>query len=527
MRRYIALILVFSLCFTFLYVYPKYEAEATPAVLAAALVNPAAVLLVAAGITISENVALDSLARWWYSDASQDVRNQLSADWNAAVNGVMNVSDMVWNNIRSWVQSKFIAGENTITSYYPYNVGTVNVVNGQPEVTVDLGSIVESNVIYKVVATAVINVSSNTAADVWLSMSTGLLNTGYKSSGSYNLFTLSTGQDYFYLKKTTDGIYLTSLDLVNWTPQVTITKLRFGIQTYSSGETADASVTYALERYADVTYNGADVITNSTWDWQLDGKREVVVPSTIDNLVGKNYNDVILRKMPGNVSATPVVANPGELSISWYPPDGVVVDHWEINYKLSSDAAWQIKSVSADLRQYDLVGLIPGQTYDVIVKGVDSAGNVVWQTDIKTITIPADVPISSGGIGELATSIGNVLSRPLASIRDAVIGLPVSIANSLGIDLTATEVNTLPMRNLALSFTTKFPFSIPWDLKKMITVPANQVPETFSFAFPYTSQTFKVPIPPFLTTTATWIRTGELILFAIGLALLTKNLVGG
>lgn len=235
----------------------------------------------------------------------------------------------------------------------------------------------------------------------------------------------------------------------------------------------------------------------------VEGKIAYVQPA--EDLVAKDYTSINYDYAPSGVNIIQplpglkvISTTENSISLDWDDVPGAV------NYRIfTSDIV--ITSTTSDCV---ISNLEPARRYDITIQAYDDIGTVIAQ-------------------GKLDTYTQGQTTGLLTGVVSAINSLPVTIANKLGIDLTETEINTLPMRNLALSFTTKFPFSIPWDLKKMITVPANQVPETFSFAFPYTSQKFTVPIPPFLTTTATWIRTGELILFAIGLALLTKNLVGG
>lgn len=401
MKKVVSYVMVFILAFTFIYVYPKYEADANPAVLAASLVSPAAVLLVAAGITVAENVAIDALARWWYSEASQDVRDQLAADWAAATNGVMNISDSLWNSVRAWAQSKFLTGSQSIVvPSYVASEGTIN------------DSLVKySNYyIYDVATSGTLLLKA-------------ILNSGAGSITIYKEFAvpdpnLGSNVQILYISASSIGVEKTVTVDVSSGDRIFVFP--------SSSGTYNIDYSLTLENVS-VPYTGADVLTNPAWDWQSSGKREVAVPTTLNDLVGKSYSDVI-------VSPT-------------------------------------------------------------------------------TEPTPVEVPTTEVGW--------------LEWIYNLVSDIPNAFANSLGIDLTATEINTLPMRNLALEFTTKFPFSIPWDMRKLITVPSNQIPETFSFNFPYTNQSYSVPVPDFLPTVATWIRTGELILFALGLAFITKNLVGG
>lgn len=245
------------------------KAEANPAVLAAGLVPPAAAVLVAAGVTVGAEAGLDALARWWYSEAGQDVRDQLAADWSAAVEGVMNVSSTVWESVRTWVQSKFVVGESSILVANQSGNRVYSGTDGGYYYTYyEVGS--DGYVRWGV---------------IWsLTSSTEAYNFGLASkyNVSSNVLYVSNGKVRWYTTYTLNGTLYT----------------------------IDSEVgTYVAPS---VSYTGADVLSNPTWDFaNSEGKRLVGVPPVLGDLAGKTYSDVIIgdTSVPGDTTV------PGETTV--------------------------------------------------------------------------------------------------------------------------------------------------------------------------------------------------------------------
>lgn len=220
------------------------RAEANPAVLAIGMVPPVATMLVAAGVTVGTVAGLDTLSRWWYSEAPQDVRNQLAADWSAAVDGVMKVSNSVWNNVRTWVQSRFATGQRYVpwpAGYYTY----VDIVGHTWGIA--------------------------TYGTEWWLTENGryMFWVGDMSTFSQVAFYVAPGADVaIYRYRTSTGVW-----------------------------EFDGNISGTV---GNISYTGADVLTNPAWDFGggTDGRR-VAVPPVIDGVVGKTYQDVII---PGNTT---------------------------------------------------------------------------------------------------------------------------------------------------------------------------------------------------------------------------------
>lgn len=150
--------------------------------------------------------------------------------------------------------------------------------------------------------------------------------------------------------------------------------------------------------------------------------------------------------------------------------------------------------------------------------------NIYNQTVNTTTAAPAVVPdpdnIEQGFsfLGTLIRPIQSEISRVRQAVEDYT--------------ATNTEIDWSPITNLTYSFTNKFPFSLPWDIQRAVTLltvtqdlpdiqvqfynPAGGAPIQFTLDW-----------PDFVSTFALWVRSAFLIIFGIGLVYSTSKLLGG
>lgn len=89
-----------------------------------------------------------------------------------------------------------------------------------------------------------------------------------------------------------------------------------------------------------------------------------------------------------------------------------------------------------------------------------------------------------------------------------------------------------PLRRLGSAITTRFPFSLPWDIYRGLDVVRGQgslQPLHLQFYMPLsdTPYEFDVVWPDFVITLAPYVRAGFLLIFTIGLVMSTRKLLGG
>lgn len=214
-----------------------------------------------------------------------------------------------------------------------------------------------------------------------------------------------------------------------------------------------------------------------------------------------------------------------------------VVDSANYSLKFAKTSGVVVVGGTAVIPETDVRSSIDPD-WDLSNREVGFPADWVWPNDflnkdkssLQVRVPPADAPGSGTDQGSVTGWLSNVWNM-VKNVWTAIKGLPASIwaalADLLGIDFGATAVDVGPLRSVGVEVTTKFPFSLPWDLKRLVVVPDEQVPESFSFRFPYVSGEFTVPIPDFLSTVASWVRAGELLLFGVGLVWGTRKMVGG
>lgn len=468
MRKIIAIVMIFIYTFVMVWEVPQRNAEANPAVLAAAFTPAGAAMLVAGGLTFATVEGAERAAKWWYSQAGQDARDAFMNDVNNAVNGVITLSDTAWISIKSFCQSNFVIGSNTVTAqiatdvneegyipdiYYANDAGFPSVwtftqfyMNGQ---------------LYTVAY-----------ANKMVSLYRG-------SYGAYHLFSPPQNADGFRVG------YLYGSLCFQWRRADGTYKGEW-VLGYTFPQTSPA-ITYP----ASLSYTGQEVLTNQSWEAKNTyGDRKIAIPASTSDLISKTYTDVIYNPVP-TVPDAPINVRTGSVT------DKSISLDWDLvpgadSYKVYVTGI--LYSVLAGtMTGLVIEGLQPSKTYTIGVEALNSVG-VSERTNVQVTTSAAgETPIT----GDFAAN---------------------------GIDLT-------PLRVAGQLFTTKFPFSLPWDLlhsftqlnggnfntKLEINVPDTNILKGMRFSVDFAQFESIVSV----------VKVIELLCFDIGLILLTRKLLGG
>ncbi len=160
-------------------------------------------------------------------------------------------------------------------------------------------------------------------------------------------------------------------------------------------------------------------------------------------------------------------------------------------------------SICADTAVDNLIN----KTYqDVIIGNIGNA-------------IPGDITTETGLLSNVWGALNQIYAQVLA----------IGTALTSFFDLSK-PIDWQPLRMTGVEMTTIFPFSLPWDLKRMV--------ENFSggtgfepildMSIPIVNQTYDIHIDfGFMQPIVSIVRTVELVLFNIGLILATRRLLGG
>lgn len=143
--------------------------------------------------------------------------------------------------------------------------------------------------------------------------------------------------------------------------------------------------------------------------------------------------------------------------------------------------------------------------YDAIAKQIDITINV------------ADTAIPYEQI--IADSISRVETNT-ATIADAITN-PVGAGSS--------KVNWDKLKTTAGVFTTKFPFSLPWDVANAFTATFASITDDSppEFVWEFRGETIRISIHPILVDMAAYLRAALLIMWDLGMIYAVRKLLGG
>lgn len=132
------------------------------------------------------------------------------------------------------------------------------------------------------------------------------------------------------------------------------------------------------------------------------------------------------------------------------------------------------------------------------------------------------VPVGAAGVGTAAVpgTLVNVKTGEAVGTKtgDTTVNPPF--------DPTVGKINWAPITGLPAMFTTTFPFSLPWDLKRFIDI-MTAAPVAPRIEGTYFGNKIVIEMPVFVTTYIPMIRAFFILSFLISLIFTTRKLLGG
>jgi len=489
-------VLCIALCmlimiFTIFNQYQEVQAF-VPLVIAGVTIAPevvaaGATLLCAAGITFASSPDAQRSFAEMYVSASTGMRDA----FNALGTGVRSIGDSLWNYTRSWANKKFVTPNTTVNVDYSYHETEIGEIGSYGQVfpySLDKNVVFPIGDTWRITQDCTIGGVACKAGDyMWLekvlysgstyNFKPVVNGTVINTFAGSNTFCDITAGYTFYIYRT-DGKY------------------KLGFQTVYQGQVKNYDLsnqsmisfnTLSQVHYETISAQTMDIVGNETYDFKTaEGRRDIKVPATVDDVVGKTYQDV---QNPTEVQPTAAPTSPPTQSVS-YP------NTWTGAFK---DAA-------PSMGQYTFEG----------------TGTIVGEMDYSRIGIWE---------GEWSwTATGERVWTGTYTDADAKTWTGTATEASSNIS-TDGEINWEPLKVAGNLFTNKFPFSLPWDLKRSFStlVSSNTGQPDFTFNF-YTKLTGYVSFTVDLSMWSGVISASkilELMAFDIGLILLTRKLLGG
>lgn len=187
-----------------------------------------------------------------------------------------------------------------------------------------------------------------------------------------------------------------------------------------------------------------------------------------------------------------------------------------VSESISWDWGW------TDDPEYDREGevlIIPPaylENIDNIIDG--TAEDITYEQNIPDTGIDLDTGTEIGWLSNILTTLKNILSR----LRDLISSLTNAIDKFFDL---SQPINLAPLNMSAVTFTTKFPFSLPWDLLHSFTI-LGGTGVAPSWDINYMATTVSINFD-FVDDWIPFIRFMELLIFDVGLIMATRRLLGG
>jgi hypothetical protein len=191
----------------------------------------------------------------------------------------------------------------------------------------------------------------------------------------------------------------------------------------------------------------------------------------------------------------------------------------------------------------DMIKSLIASILDAITDGFDWIKTLLQTIKESILGIPNAISNAFDWVRSLLeTIIESILGIPdaisnafdwvrslLETIKDAIASISTAITTGLIGDL---NVDTSVIRDIGSTFTSKFPFSLPWDLVRAVDIfdgsSGSLGPWVVSFPDPFgNSIQFEISIPQGMAAYFKYIRWALLIAFDIGLIYATRRLLGG
>lgn len=295
MKRSIAIItLIFYIAF-FMVLVPIQTYAVLPAV-ALSVVEAGALetvgsALVAAGLTFAAKEAAEEASEWAWNRLSQVSKDEILSSISNAVDGVVTLTDTVWTELKGLVQTDCSA-TSTPTTYSSTNDWS--------------GDMPLQGIRYYITDPYATFTDHQEFHTTWIGWT-------YSSGTKYEFKWVRDGDNISsYRRKmnviegtiTYDWTLITTRNIpvgnCYWRMEQSTSSVHFAVcilvfpDGYERSMCSYPENPITLSHGETFTYTGADVLTNPTWDFELDGKRKVAIPPVIDNILGNTYPDVIV-----------------------------------------------------------------------------------------------------------------------------------------------------------------------------------------------------------------------------------------
>lgn len=149
-----------------------------------------------------------------------------------------------------------------------------------------------------------------------------------------------------------------------------------------------------------------------------------------------------------------------------------------------------------------------------------NVGDYVGENPVAVPTTDTAIPV--GGVDTEIGTITGWLSQTYAKVTSGIDSFTGSVARFFDLSI---PVDLSPLQIAGTTFTTKFPFSLPWDLKNAFNLMvATPVAPEWTISYMGNDISFNFDL---VENYVPMIRTFMLILFDVGLILVTRKLLGG
>uniref|UniRef100_UPI001555ADD9 hypothetical protein n=1 Tax=Saccharibacillus qingshengii TaxID=1763540 RepID=UPI001555ADD9 len=171
----------------------------------------------------------------------------------------------------------------------------------------------------------------------------------------------------------------------------------------------------------------------------------------------------------------------------------------------------------------------------------DGTGKVYAPDQVRVKSVPKPrIATDAAGVPILDAAGNPVVAVPVGQIGVGASAIPATLVNvrtgeavktetdtaNPPLDTVIGKINWAPITGLPAAFTNTFPFSLPWDVKRLVDlmVAAPVVPRIEADFY---GEKMVITLPRMVTDNILLIRSGIIIAVLLGLVFATRRLLGG
>lgn len=457
----------------------KVRADAlTPALITSMADYVVAEGLIAAGVTIAAPVVLGVAAAgvvgycvYDYVKDHPDVYKKVKDSISAGATSAFTLTDEMWTSLRSYAQSNYKVGSNTFTSEFTLDSSYSSTFENKHNAAPIVSSYINRAGYKTVVYSSLGYCTLDGMHDVFHATA---------GSGAFvNFFYICSAPNYIYQVVTLSDKIFKVGDICN-------------IDNYWGDDYLVGDVG-SFVASTPVAYTGDATLANPAWDFKnQEGVRSVPLTTSpnLGSLVG------VASSVITGSSAVVTPVDP--------PSTGILQGLWDF-----------LKSILQSILNaiWDNTSAIFGQFGTLFGRIADSVGSI------------------ASAIGRAVGSVTSEISSDVGAVATAVEAIPIAIEKFFDLD---KPVDFTPLKVAGLTFTTVFPFSLPWDLLhsfSFVASPSLQPDFSISLAgLPLATYCGLDKVSIDLSdynTMFSLVKFFELLLFDVGLIFTTRKLLGG